>query len=208
MAARADRRPVVLGLERDRGRDSEERRRVARALPAMAVGERRSVEPVPRDDAGSIDPVPRAARTERPSPSVRRATCGSSRRRRRRRVRRGRARSGPGAWAPSTIESAPSARAAEQTAARSLTRPVVPFDVRAEDDPRLRPGLELGERGSPERHAGPPATKRQRISMPPYSASPSSTSSPGSSASERMTAFSAELVFVRERPRSSGGAPT
>ena len=113
----------------------------------------------------------------------------------------------PGACAPSTIESAPAARARAHTAATSLTRPV-DHSTCEQKTTRVCGRGTSSSNGTRVRVAPVHrATNSQRSSMPPYSASASSTSSPLCRSSDRAAALSATVAFVANT-RSPRGAPT
>ena len=111
----------------------------------------------------------------------------------------------PGAWAPSTIESTPAAARRRADLRDREDERGRRGDVADEDGPRARPDRagELLRLGVDERRAG----ELPGRSSAPYSCRVVSTSSPGSSRSERITAFRPAVAFGT-KTRSSARAPT
>ena len=208
----------MLGLERDRGRDGEERSRITRALPAVTVVERRAVDPVPRDDERldrflhlrSHVEKRRALRRAQPLVAVTGVDVGVER-------ARGRARSGRAHERRRRSRSHLPRGPPRRRPSRSLTRPV---DHSMCEQKTTRVSRRARARRTDERTSVAPvrsATWRQRISMPPYSASPSSTSSPGRErerADDRVQGRARvrrerEVVgALRRRRRRARGAPS
>ena len=212
MAPCAHRRPVVLGLEVDRGRHREVGR-TGRVFPASGAARgtpRRRPSPRRRRAGRSAAARP-GARRGSPSPSARTATCGSCRRTRRRRAPRDRDRSGPGACAPSTIESTPASRARRQIAATSFTRPLVHSTCEQKTTRVRGPGTSVVEAADARAsHRCARATYSQRDLMPPYSRVADQHLVAGASSSERATAFTRRARVRREgevRPGSPRRTP-
>ena len=99
----------------------------------------------------------------------------------------------PGTWAPSTMASAPAARAAAQISATGRTSAV--GDVMCETETaRVRGPMRATTSSGAQTTSVAPANSQVRV-IAPYSCVVVTTSSPGASRSERMTAFSPDVAL-------------